>query len=145
MKGDIRADHIPVNKWSMIILGMPPLTIVEQSGIEEELQTTELPDKTRVSGGNTMPVEFTARMPMHHLEEQAAMELWFSDSQDPVASNYKKNATVIYKSISGNVLRTYSLVGVFPTKRVLPDLDMANEGELALVEWTFSADLPLPI
>jgi len=145
MKGDIRPDHIPINKWDLLVLGMPRFTITEQSGIEEELETTDLPDKTRASGGNSMPVEFTAKMSMHHLEEQAAMELWFASCKDPVSPLYKKNATLIHKSISGIVLKTYSLIGLFPTKRVLPDLDKANEGELATVEWTFSADLPLPI
>jgi len=145
MKGDIRADHIPINKWTLLVLGMPMLTITEQSGIEEELETTDLPDKTRASGGNTLPVEFTAKIPMHHLEEQVAMELWFASCKDPVSPLYKKAATLIHKSISSRVLKTYSLIGMFPTKRKLPDLDMNNEGEYASVEWTFSADLPLPI
>jgi hypothetical protein len=145
MKGAIQADHMPVNKYELLMLGMPPLTPTEISGIEDELQTTELPDRTRASGGNRGPTEFTMMLPMHHLVEQAAMEVWFRSSQDPVLPTYKIVGTLIHKSISGETLRTYSLVGAFPSKRVLPDLEMANEGEMAAVEWTISVDDILPI
>jgi hypothetical protein len=62
-----------------------------------------------------------------------------------VLPTYKKVGTLICKSISGNTTMTKSLVGVFPTKRVMPDLEMENEGELAMVEWTLSVDDILPI
>lgn len=145
MKGAIQADHIPVNKYQLLILGMPPLTPTEVSGLEDELQTAEMPDRTRVSGGNRGPSEFTIMLPEHHLVEQAAMEAWFRESQDPVLPTYKKVGSMVSQSISGNTTVTKSLVGVFPTKRVMPDREMENEGELALVEWTLSVDDILPI
>lgn len=145
MKGQIAPDHIPLNKYEMLVIGMTPMTFTEISGIEEELQTTDLPDRTVASGGQTTPVEFTARLPMHHTVDQAQMELWFSQCKDPVSPKYKRAGTIIYQSISGKVFRTYSLVNMFPTKRVTPDVAMENEGELATVEWTFKADQQLPI
>lgn len=145
MKGEILPDHIPVNNYELLVLGLPSLTPTEISGLEDELQTTELPDRTRASGGNRGPGEFTMMLPMHHLVEQAAMEIWFRSAQDPVLPIYKLVGTLIHKSISGTTLRTYSLLGMFPTKRVLPDLEKENEGELALVEWTISVDDILPI
>jgi len=144
MKGAIQADHIPVNKYVLLVLGLPTLTPTEIGGLEDELQTTELPDRTRASGGNRGPSEFTIMLPMHHTVEQAAMEVWFRESQDPVSPTYKKVATLIHQSISGNASRTYSIVNAFPTKRVLPDLEMENEGELAAVEWTISVDDIVP-
>jgi hypothetical protein len=140
MKGVLNPDHIPINKYQFLVLGMPTMLFTEISGIEEELQTTDLPDRTVASGGSTGPVEFTAKLPMHHTIEQAAMELWYSQSKDPVHEDYKKPATLIHQSISGKILRTYTIVGAFPYKRVLPDLEMANEGEMASVEWSFKAD-----
>jgi len=145
MKGAIQADHIPINKYELLIVGLPPLTPTEISGLEDELQTTDLPDRTTASGGNRGPNEFTIMLPMHHLTEQGAMEAWFIESQDPVQPSYKKVGTLIHKSISGATLRTYSLVGAYPSKRVLPDLEMENEGELALVEWTIKVDDMEPI
>lgn len=145
LKGTINKDHMPVNKFTLLVLGMPDLTFTEISGIEEELETTDLPDRTRASGGNTLPIEFTAKMPLHHTAEQAAMELWFSASQDPVSDDYEKEATLICQSVSGAGLRTFSLIDLFPRKRGLPDLDIKNEGEMAEVEWTFSANDILPI
>jgi len=145
MKGDIQADHIAVNNFELLMLGLPSLTPTEISGLEDELQTAEMPDRTRVSGGNRGPTEFTMMIPMHHLLEQGAMELWFRESQDPVLPTYKKVGTLIHRSIGGGTLRTYSLVGAFPSKRGLPDLEMENDGELALVEWTISVDDMLPI
>jgi len=145
MKGTIQQDHMPVNKYELIILGMPTIRFTEISGIEEELEVVDLPDRTKAPGGHTKPVEFTAKTMMHHLVEQAGLEIWFQESQDPVSPLYKKIGTLLHKSLTGRTLRSYTLTGVFPTKRALPDLAMENEGEAAQVEWTFSADDVLPI
>jgi len=145
MKGDIKEDHIPINKYQLIVLGLPPLTPTALGGIEEELITSELPDRTVASGGDTSPTEFDVTLPQHHLVEQAAMEAWFVESQSPVTPGYKKVGTLITKSISDSVVVSHSLLGLFPKKRVLPEGDMANEGELAVVVWTLSLDKVLPI
>lgn len=145
MKGVIQDNHIPVNHWMYIVPGLPPLTITEQSGIEDELETTDLPDRTRASGGNRKATEFDISIPMHHTVEQAAMELWFREAQDPVSPGYKKAGTLVHFGINGVPARTFSTAGVFPTKRALPDLEMANEGEMAVVVWSMSADDIEPI
>ena len=145
MKGALQGDHIPLNKYQLIVLGMPELTFTKIGGLEEELETVDLPDRTVASGGQTKALEFSASIPAHHLIQQAAMELWFVEGRDPVASTYKKTGTLIMKSIGGSTLRTYSLLGLFVSKRATPDLEMANEGEMAEIEWTFKADMMLPI
>lgn len=144
MKGAIRPNHIAVNKYTFLVLGLPPLTPTKISGIEEELEAVDLPDRTKASGGNTKAVEFTIMLPMHHTIEMAAMEAWFRESQDPVLPTYKKAATLLMLPIGPGIPRTRSLIGVFPTKRKDPDLEMKNEGEMAEVEWTISADQVLP-
>ncbi len=90
MKGEIQPDHMPVNKFVFQVVGLIPLTVIEMSGIEEELETTELPDRTVASGGETKAFEFTLMMPTHHTAEQAVMELWLQESKDPVSPTYKK-------------------------------------------------------
>ncbi len=140
IKGAIQANHIPLNKYKLLVVGLPPLTPTKVSGIEEELEAVDLPDRTKASGGNTKVVQFTVMLPMHHLIEQAAMEVWFKESQDPVLPSYKKPATVIMTPIGPGIPVARTLVGVFPMKRKLPDLEMKNEGEMAEVEWTLSAD-----
>jgi hypothetical protein len=145
MKGVIDPDHIPVNKYTLKFLGFADLTPMEVSGMEDELQTTDLPDRTRASGGHRGVSEFTMMLPMHHTVEQAAMELWFRECQDPILPTYKKIGTLIMQRVSGQGDRSYTLVGVFPTKRALPDLDLSNEGEMASVEWTMSVDDIIPI
>jgi hypothetical protein len=140
MKGVISSDHIPVNKYQLLFLGMPPLTITEISGIEQELQTTDLPDKTVASGGDVLPVEFSIKIPLHETVQVAACELWLSLSKGDVDPNYKLMGTLIMQSITGNLLRTYALVNAFPFKRGLPDLSMENEGDAAIVEFGFKAD-----
>lgn len=147
IKGTIQPDHIPLNKFQLLVLGIPvPLTVIKHSGLEVELNTVKLPDRTQASGGNTEPVEFTLTMPMHHKIEQVAMEKWFRDSRDPVAPDYKKTATLVMLSNSGLSVVARQLVGVFPSKRADPELDMENDGELATVVWTMKADdvQPLP-
>lgn len=145
MKGVIQPDHMPVNKYRLIVTGLPDLVLTEISGIEDELETADLPDRTRATGGNRKAIDFTMMLPLHHRVEQAAMELWYREGQDPVSPGYKKAATLVHTSISGNTTASFTLVNVFPTKRALPDLEMVNEGEMAAVEWSMSADDIEPI
>lgn len=145
MKGKIQANHIPLNKYKLLVIGLPGLTPTSVSGIEEELDVVTLPDRTQASGGNTKPGEFTIKLPMHHLVEQSAMEAWYKESQDPVSPTYKKPGTLIYTSIGDTTLKSYTLVGLFPSKRKLPDAEMTNEGEMAEVEWTLKYDDILPV
>jgi hypothetical protein len=145
IKATLQPDHIPTNKYQLIVVGLPPVTFTKISGIEVEVDTVDLPDRTRASGGNAKAVEFTAEMPMHHTIEMAAMEIWFTEGQDPVSLTYKKAGTLIHTSGSGAVLRTYSLIGIFCSKRKLPDLDFESEGDMATIEWTFQCDTVLPI
>ena len=146
MKGVLKEDHIAVNNYVLLI---PPLGVTliptEISGLEEELEVAELPDRTKASGGNTKATEFTMKIAMHHVLEMASMEAWFAMAQDPVMPAYKYAGVLIHKSISGGITRTYELSGMFPTKRTLPDLEMANEGEMAVAEWTISVDQLTPL
>lgn len=145
MKGVLEADHIAVNKYELLVAGLLPLTPVNISGIDDELQTIQLPDRTVASAGVRNPTEFTLQLPLHHAAQQAAMELWYVESQDPVLPTYKKPVTLIMKSLSGNNNRSFTLLGVFPKKRVTPELEMENEGEMAVVEWTMSVDDVFPL
>lgn len=145
LKGRIQPDHIPVNKYELLVSGFVPLLFTQISGIEEEIDTVELPDRTRASGGNTQPFDFTAMQPMHHTAEVAVMEAWLEENKDPISATAKKTATLVHLSGTGTTIRSYTLTGVWPSKRKLPDLDFENEGEMALIEWTLNADSALPI
>ena len=146
MKMTLLPDHIPVCNFDLIVIGGPPvLQFVTIDGFDWELDTTELPDRTRASGGNTKPIEFTATHPKHHFVEDAFLQAWWLESQDPVLPTYKKPATLLNHSISRLQTRSWNLLGMFPTKQKTADLDMGNEGEMNVTEWTFSADLPIPV
>jgi len=140
MKGVIDPDHIPVNNYELRVPGLPTLLFTAISGVEEELDAVDMPDRTKVSGGHTKVIEFTATQPLHHKTQVDAMNRWWKDSQDPVAVDYKKNATLVLKSISGLVIKNILYNGIFPTKRKMPDFAMDNEGEEATIEWTFGGD-----
>lgn len=140
MKGVLLPDHIPLNKYELTIVGMPRFTFTQIDGLEEELEAVDLPDRTAASGGNTKPLEFKASLPLHHQIEQIAMENWFLSSQDPVAIDYKKQGTMLYRSISGLIVKSFLIVGIFPFKRKTGDVEMSNEGELHVIEWTFKGD-----
>jgi hypothetical protein len=145
MKGVLNSDHIPVNNYVLRIQGMPAFTFVTISGIEEELEAVDLPDRTAASGGHTKTIEFTATLPLHHRRELGAMHRWYQDSQDPVAPNYKKNGTLILMSISGLTVASFLLEGIFPCNKKTADLDMANEGEMHNIEWKFKGDRIRPL
>lgn len=145
MKGQIKPDHIPVNKYQLTIIGLPPLTPIEISGMEDELETTDLPDRTTASGGNRGPSEFTMMIPAHHLVEVAACEVWYKEAQEPVSPGYKKPGILAMKSLSGKAARRRTLVGAYISKRADPDLELANEGEMAAIEYTVKVDDIIPL
>lgn len=144
MKGAIYPDHIPRSKYTLLVLGLPPLTIISTTAIEEELEVAELPDRTVASNGETKPTEVDIVIPEHHVVEQLAMEAWFLESQI-VSPTYKKVATLTKKSISGLVTVSKQLVGVFPKKRVIDETEMANESDMAVATWTLSIDKVAPL
>lgn len=145
LKASLQPDHIPVNKFSLAIVAVVPLTFTTVSGLEEEIDKVTLPDRTAATGGNSKPIEFTGTTPLHHTVENAALEVWFNEAKDPVSSTYKKAATLTLTSGTGAIKRRYTVLGLWISKRKLPDLDMANDGDLAVAEWTFSADSLVPI
>lgn len=143
MKMVLLPDHIPVNNYELIVVGGPPiLQFVTIDGFDWELETTDLPDRTRASGGNVKPIEFTAMHPKHHTVEDAFLQAWWAEAQ-LVSPTYKKAATLLDYSISNIQVRSTNLIGMFPTKQKTADKEMANEGEINTNEWTFSADLPI--
>jgi hypothetical protein len=145
MKGEVQPDHIPVNKFKLLVVGLLDIYMSTVSGIEDELNTIDLPDRTKASGGNRNATSFTAMHPLHHTAENAALELWFKEGQDPISPTYKKPCTLVMQRLSGTGERSYSLIGVFISKRTLPDLDKSDDGEMAQVEWEFSVDDIIPI
>lgn len=144
MKGVIQPDHIPKNKYRLIVAGLPRITFIKVGALEEELEKVDLPDKTAASGGNTKNGEYTATIPTHHRLEREAIENWYQESQDPVSPTYKKTGTLVKESISGLQRASYMLQGSFPFKRNTEDVEMENEGELDTIEWSFSYDKILP-
>lgn len=146
MKMVLLPDHIPVNNFDLIVVGGPPvLQFVTIDGFDWELDTVDLPDRTKASGGATKAIEFTATHPKHHVVEDVFLQIWFAEGQDPVSPLYKKPATLLNFSLSRLNVRSWNLIGMFPTKQKTADLDMGNEGELNVTEWTFSADLPIAV
>jgi len=145
LQGSVQAGHIPVNNYSLIIVGLPPIVFATLTGFEDETEAVDLPDRTKASGGNSKPIEFTGTTFEHHVAERTALQFWFVQGRDPVDPLYKKVGTLVKRSIFGNIASTTSLTGLWILKKKTPDLDLANEGEPAMLEWTFSADRPLPV
>lgn len=145
MKGAIAPDHIGDNNYQFLVAGLLPLTAVEISGIDEELKTADLPDRTRASGGTRDPVEFDLMVPAHHDLEIAAMEVWYKEAQDPaVLPTYKKPCTLVMPRISGTGGRTYTLVGVFVKGRGIPSMKMDGDGSMQVITYKMSADDVIP-
>lgn len=147
MKGVIKPDHIPINKFRLLVIGTisPTFTVISTSSIEEELETEELPDRTWVSMGRTGPVEFSISIPMHHRLEMAAMELWFAEGRDPISPGYKKPGVLTHSSLSGGTDVSYVFTDLFPCKRGLPALELGAEGEMAVVTWHLKASIVIPL
>lgn len=145
MKGTIQPDHMPLNKYQLVILPGVVLDFTTVAGLESELDTVQLPDRTVATGGRRKTVKFTARLPAHHTVQQVFMEEWFQEATDPVAPTYKRPCTLIMQSLSGTAFRAFTMPDVFPTKRKAPDFEMMNPGDMAEIEWSFEASDMLPI
>ena len=144
-KGAIKPDHIGLNKFVLQVLGLPNLTVTAISGLSEELDVVDLPDRTVASGGRTGAISCEITIPLHHTEEIAAMEIWLQEGQDPVSPTYKKPATLLLTSISGNVVRSYSFLDMFCAGRTIPDFEIANAGDMAENSYMMRASDILPI
>ena len=140
IKGTIQTDVFPTSKYVLIIGGMMPLTILSIGALEEELETIELPDRTRVSNGNTKPLSFDVVTPAHHLEEQIQWEEWWSECKNPVSSLAYRIGTMAQLSASESVFRTSSMSGLFIMKKSASELDMANDSDFSKITWTLSAN-----
>jgi hypothetical protein len=140
LKGRLQPDHIPANKYEYNVVGLPTITFIEVSGLEQEIEAVDLPDRTMGSGGQVGTTELIVKIPMHHSAEILAMNGWWNDSQDPIAPDYKKESVLAEVSGTGNIRRVWDISGCFPKRRKLPDHSFENEGELAVAEYTLSAD-----
>ena len=147
LKGKIRADHIPLNKYALTFIGLLPtsnITFLTVSGAESEIAKVELPDRTAVSSGQSGTSEMTVTVPAHHDDEVTSMENWFSEGEDPVSPTYKKVGTLTLLSGEGKG-KSWSLIGVWNMKRKHPDMAFENEGEMAVYEYVLSIDEIRPI
>lgn len=141
----IQGDHIPRNKFELVVVGLPKITFTTVSSITDATTETTLPDGTSASGGKTTPKEFTVTVPAHHLVQVAAMDNWKRQGEDPVDQGYKKAGTLIGYTGTGNAFKSWSLSGLWCRDRVTPDFDMDDDGEMAVVTYLMKADKALPV
>ncbi|KKN30259.1 hypothetical protein LCGC14_0835740 [marine sediment metagenome] len=140
MKGVVEPGHIGVHQFELVVTPGPTLVFTEVSGMSSETTKVEMPDRTIVTGGEETVGEFTAMLPMHHESQINFMDLWLQEGRDPVSPLYKKLATMNFRNIEGSLLVAHELIGLFVSNKTLPDADMANDGELAKVEYAFNYD-----
>ena len=146
MKHVLLPDHIPTNKYNLVIAGLGgTITVVSVGSLEREIDRVELPDRTAASGGRTKPFTFDVKVPTHHAEEIALMDQWAEDCQDPVSPDYKKTGTLSKISISGLSRYVVTLIGLWVQKDTTPDLEMNEEGSMSEKTYTMSCDDFLPV
>ena len=139
LKRTIKPDHMPVNNYQLLVNGFPPIVFISVEGLDEELETVDLPDRTARSGGHTKALSFSAKQPLHHTLEVAIMEQWYKDGQHPVKPDYLKNATLIFISLTHQHTKSYALKECFPHKRAISNAEMNDEGKESEITWTFRA------
>lgn len=145
LKGLIDPDHMPVNKYELAVVGLPTIQFTSVTGMEIDVGVVELPDRTKATGGQLNTSQLVVQVPMHHTAQIAAMEVWFQEGQDPVVATYKKASTLSHFSGTGNIARNFSMLGVWISKRKLPDLAFDNAGDMAVTEYTLEVDSIIPL
>jgi hypothetical protein len=143
IKNIIEENRIQTNKfvidWQP---GVGEITLISVGELEEELDSSELPDRTVRSGGRKKPIEFDVVQPAHHDDsgEVQAMEQWYVDCQDPVAADHLKIGTYTKFDQQGGPRRTISLDNCWLSKKVESESDLDNDGDMATITWTVRAD-----
>jgi hypothetical protein len=132
----IQQDHIPVNKYRLTVPTLPPITFVSIGALEKELDKVDLPDRTTASTGRTKPGETEVKVPAHHAVEIAAMEAWFQEGKDPISPTYKKVGTLTLISGTRLFTKPLTIIGMWIYKGATPDLEMNDDGEMAVMTYT---------
>ena len=140
MKFVIQPDHIPVNNYRLVINGLQPITFVSIGALEKELDTVELPDRTTASTGRTKPGETEVKVPAHHTIEIAQMDSWFQEGQDPISPTYKKVGTLTLISGTRLINKVITMIGSYMFKGGTPDLEMTDDGEMAVMTYSLKWD-----
>lgn len=136
----IQPDHIPVNNYRLVINGLQPITFVSIGALEKELDTVELPDRTQASTGRTKPGETEVKVPAHHTIEVAQMDSWYQEAQDPITPTYKKVGTLTLISGTRLINKVVTMIGTFVSKGGTPDLEMNDDGEMAVMAYNLKWD-----
>jgi hypothetical protein len=145
IKNVIQENRAQINKFSLSFTpGVGAPTFVSVSGLEEELDRTELPDRTTRTGGRKKSIEFEVVQPAHHDIEVAAMTNWYQECQDPVSPTHLKVGSLIVYDTVGSPRVKRTLMGCWLSKRVDSDLDLNDDGAQATITWTVNADEMLP-
>jgi len=142
IKQVLQENRIPVNRYQLIIqpFNVPEVTLVSISGLEEELDAPELPDRTVRSGGRSKPVEFDIMQPTHHDLEVAAMETWYTQCKLALPGYLRLGMLTLFDEAGLLPRRRRTLPNIWLKKRAESDLEMENEGEMHVITWTCQTD-----
>jgi len=135
-------NRVQTNKYAMKVPGYKDMTLTSIGSLETELDDNEMPDRTRVTGGRQKAVEFDISVPAHHRIDILQCESWLTECTEPVTPTHKKVATILFfheqlRDIPG---LKYFLEGVKIQKRATPEGELDNDGEMAVVTYTLTAD-----
>jgi len=141
IKGVLQSNRVQVNKFELMIvpLTFPKPLFTRISGLEMELDTVDLPDRTTRSGGREKQVEFEVDQPMHHVIEVVAMEGWWKQCVNTLPLYLKIGTLLILNEYLGRSQK-FMLYNLWLSKRSQSDLDLDNDGDMAIITWTMKAD-----
>lgn len=144
IKNVLKPNRVQANKFQLTIqpgIGAPTFTKI--SGLEEELDKVDLPDRTSRSGGRSKPLEFEVEQPMHHDVEVAQMEAWYAMCKATLPGHLKLGILVLFDEW-GVPRRRRTLTNLWVGKRKDTDQDLNDEGAMSTITWTLHADEMLP-
>jgi hypothetical protein len=142
IKRVLQANRVQVNKYAMKVPGLQDMVLTSIGSLESELDDNEMPDRTRVTGGRQKAVEFDIGVPAHHKLAILQMESWLTECTEPVTPTHKKTATILFfhEQLFDIPGLKYFLEGMKVMKRATPEGELDNDGEMAIVTYTMTAD-----
>jgi hypothetical protein len=140
IKGVIQANRVMDSKYRAVIQpGVGDVLFTSIDGLGEELDTSELPDRTAVSGGRSKPGELECIQPIHQRPDYPLMLAWYNACKATIPG-YKKLGTITLLTDAGPPSVMHTVRGMFISAWKQAILELEGEGKMVVVTWTIKFD-----
>jgi len=117
------------------------ITFTSISGLEQEIDAAESPDRTAHSTGIAKNVTLTVKCASHDDASISAMYEWYDECWGNVSEGYKKTGTLAFEDNRGIARKVYYLEGAWLKKFADDEAQMEESSKIHETEFSVSVDI----